>query len=202
VPGLTSGSLLNNPACACELLLRGADPNLTNLRGITPLVRAIVSTYEADTSLPELLLAHGAKLESDLLFTALGPRVRQGELMTRFLLAKGLDPNMTSVEWGTPLHRAVYSYKPNLVKLLLEAGADPTAQSAGTQFCGKTPLQAAETLRHSNERQAILSLLQSWQAHDSVCTSFSNSSCHTSLSQFITCVEASLRVMTMLIIHE
>ncbi|KAF4232233.1 hypothetical protein CNMCM6805_010069 [Aspergillus fumigatiaffinis] len=160
-------SLLNNPACACELLLRGADPNLTNLRGITPLVRAIVSTYEADTSLPELLLAHGAKLESDLLFTALGPRVRQGELMTRFLLAKGLDPNMTSVEWGTPLHRAVYSYKPNLVKLLLEAGADPTAQSAGTQFCGKTPLQAAETLRHSNERQAILSLLQSWQAHDS-----------------------------------
>jgi hypothetical protein len=52
------------------------------------------------------------------------------------------------------------------------------------------------------ERQAILSLLQSWQAHDSVCTSFSNSSCHTFLSQFITCVEASLHVMTMSIIHE
>ncbi|GFF29350.1 ankyrin repeat and KH domain-containing protein mask [Aspergillus udagawae] len=154
-------SLLHNPACARELLLRGADPNLTNPRGITPLVRAIVSTHEADTSLPELLLAYGAKLESDLLFTALGPRVRQGELMARFLLAKGLDPNTTSAEWGTPLHRAVYSYKPNLVKLLLEAGADPTARSAGTQFRGKTPLQAAETLHHSHERQAILSLLQS-----------------------------------------
>ncbi|PKX96892.1 ankyrin repeat domain-containing protein [Aspergillus novofumigatus IBT 16806] len=67
-------SLLHNPACARELLLQGADPNLTNSRGITPLIRAIVSTHEADISLPELLLAHGAKLESDLLFTALGPR--------------------------------------------------------------------------------------------------------------------------------
>ncbi|KAF7159490.1 hypothetical protein CNMCM5623_004828 [Aspergillus felis] len=154
-------SLITSPACARELLLRGADPNLTNPRGITPLVRAIAGTHEADTSLPELLLAHGAKLESDLLFTALRPRVRQGELMARFLLAKGLDPNTTSAEWGTPLHRAVHSCKPNLVKLLLEAGADPTARPACTQFRGKTPLQVAETLPHPNARQAILSLLQS-----------------------------------------
>ncbi|KAL6230355.1 ankyrin repeat-containing domain protein [Aspergillus navahoensis] len=120
-----------NPACAREMLSRGADPNLCGPRGIPPLARAIVSTHEPDTSLLELLIEHGAKLDSNLLFFAASPRVRQGELMTRFLLARGLDPNVTSTEWGTPLHCAIRAGKPNIVKLLLDAGANPMARSAG-----------------------------------------------------------------------
>ena len=52
----------------------------------------------------ELLLEYGAKLESDLLFIAAAPRMIYGELITKFLLDRGADPNVTSQEWGTPLH--------------------------------------------------------------------------------------------------
>ncbi|PKX95166.1 uncharacterized protein P174DRAFT_419124 [Aspergillus novofumigatus IBT 16806] len=59
-------SLLTDPACARELLSRGADPNHSDPGGgVPPLIRAIVGTREEDTSLPELLLAHEAKLDSD-----------------------------------------------------------------------------------------------------------------------------------------
>ncbi|KAE8372196.1 ankyrin [Aspergillus bertholletiae] len=152
-------AFLNNTACARELLSQGADPNRCGPRGISPLVRTIVGTCKGeDTSHVEVLLAYGAKLESDLLFAAGGPRVAQGELMTRFLLASGLNPNTTHAKWGTPLHLAIYSAKPNIVKLLLDAGADPTAVSVGTQFPGKNPSQAAETVRHPETRQTIFVL--------------------------------------------
>ncbi|RMJ20767.1 hypothetical protein PHISP_08363 [Aspergillus sp. HF37] len=139
---------LINPACARELLSRGADPNLCGPKGTPPLGRAIVSTREGDLSLLELYLAYGAMLEPRLLFYAVAPRVHQGELMTRFLLGKGLDPNVTSEEWGTPLHRAAYAAKPDIVKLLLDAGADPTAISVGRKYYGKSPAQVAERVRH------------------------------------------------------
>lgn len=139
---------------------RGTDPNRTGPRGIPVLVHAIVSHIAKDTSWVELLFAYGANLESEFLFKPLAPRVPQAELMTTFLLAKGLDLNSTHAKWGTPLHRAIYSARPNLVKLLLHAGADRTARSPGTQYHGKTPSEAAETVRNPNTRQAIPDLLQ------------------------------------------
>ncbi|KAB8238029.1 ankyrin repeat domain-containing protein [Aspergillus alliaceus] len=131
---------MSNPACARELISRGPDPN--------------------HTSLIELLLAHGAKLEPDLLFKAVAPRVPQGEFMTRYILARGLDPNTTSVKWRDPLHRAIHSARPNIVKLLLDAGADPTGQSAHPQYRGGSPLQIAKDIQLSELQQAILTLLQ------------------------------------------
>lgn len=151
-----------NPACAAVLLSAGADPNLCGPRGISPLARVIVSTREPDTSLLDLYLAHGANLESDLLFYAVAPRIQQGELMTRFLLDRGVDPNVTSNDWGAPLHRAVAGGKLNLVKMLLEAGADPTAISGGRKTGQKSPAQVAESVPHLQTREAILSLLQSY----------------------------------------
>ncbi|ESZ90868.1 hypothetical protein SBOR_8737 [Sclerotinia borealis F-4128] len=155
-------SYLVEPACARELLSRGADPNLCGPSGKSPLFRAIISSEEENTALFELLLEYGAKLEPELLFAAVAPRVRHQELKTKFLLAEGLDPNMTNAEWGTPLHLAVYAAKPNIVKLLLEAGTDPTTGVAGRRFPGKSPLQMEQTLghRHSELTETILSLLQ------------------------------------------
>jgi ankyrin repeat protein len=158
--------LLVDPACARALLSRGADPNICGPAGYSPLFYAIQSSKEESKpllELLELLLEHGAKLEPDLLFAAVTPRVRHHELMTRFLLAKGLDPSTTiNAEWGTPLHLAVYAAKPNLVKLLMDAGADPTSHVSGRRFPGKSPLQMAQTRgdRFPEVTQAMLTLLQ------------------------------------------
>jgi ankyrin repeat protein len=48
--------------------------------------------------------------------------------MTSLLLRKGLDPNIESAEWGTPLHCAVRTGKPDTVKALLDTGANPSAR--------------------------------------------------------------------------
>lgn len=68
-----SNSMLLSPSCAAVLLSAGADPTIYGLRGIPPLARSMVSISEQDTSLLELYLAHGAKLEPSLLFDAVAP---------------------------------------------------------------------------------------------------------------------------------
>lgn len=154
--------MFHNPLSAREMLSRGADPNLCGPRGLSPFARAIVSIKEEETSLLELYLEYGARLESELLFFAAAPRVTHGDIKTRFLLDKGLDPNVTSAEWGSPLHRAVYHAKPKIVKLLLDAGADPIAISTGTKTYNQTPAQvAAERVQHPETRETIRSLLES-----------------------------------------
>lgn len=98
----------------------------------------------------ELLLEYGVKLESDFLFITAAPRRTHGELMTKFLLDRDANPNVTSQEWGTPLHLAVYAKKLNIVKLLLHAGTDSTAHSVGTNYFGLTP---AEIVQHPLHQQ-------------------------------------------------
>ncbi|KAJ5121067.1 uncharacterized protein N7515_009028 [Penicillium bovifimosum] len=155
-----------NPSAAAVLLSAGADPNLPGPRGIPPLGGVILSTQEPDTtSILELYLEHGAKLESNLLFYSLAPRVQQRELKTRFLLDKGVDPNATSDEWGTPLHLAARLGNVEIVKMLLEAGADPTVLSVGKKIgtkTKKTPAQVAEYARDPQAREAILSLFRGY----------------------------------------
>ncbi|GAB1192907.1 hypothetical protein APSETT444_002106 [Aspergillus pseudonomiae] len=159
--GIPILALIMDPACAQELLSRGADPNRSDSQGVTPLTLAINSTREEDTSLIDLLLASGAKLEPDLLFVATAPRVPQGEFMTRFLLAKGLNPNTMSVKYGNPIHRAIHSARPNIVKVLLDAGADSTGQSAHPQYRGGSPLQIAKCIRSPELQKTMLALLRS-----------------------------------------
>ncbi|KAJ5293541.1 beta-lactamase-like protein [Penicillium atrosanguineum] len=157
-------SSMLDPTCARELLSRGADPNRVGVRGVSHLTGAIVASE--DTSLVELLLEYGAKLEQDLLFDALRPRGRQPQLMTSFLLDKGLDPNQFNADWGTPLHFAVRTGKPNIVKLLLDAGADPTARSAGKRYHGEPPSAAAQHQQNPEIKEQLLDLLRSKQLQD------------------------------------
>lgn len=167
---MADNSFLKDPASARELLSRGANPNLCGPNGRSALVSAIDGSIEENTILPELLLEYGAKLEPSLLFVAVGPSARYGELMTKYLLAKGLNPNTASPEFGTPLHYAVYARKLHIVKLLLEAGADVTSQAAATtKYPGSTPLQIchksllwSQARGHPKNQEAILRLLQFW----------------------------------------
>jgi hypothetical protein len=120
----------------------------------------IKSVKEKDASLIELYLEYGARLSSDLLFYAAAPRVPQGEFMTNYLLSKGLDPNVTSEEWGTPLHCAARAARPAIVKLLLDAGADATVPSTGRKTIRRTPAEVAERVRHQGTRETLLGLLR------------------------------------------
>jgi ankyrin repeat protein len=156
---------MNDPECARELLSRGADPNRLGPRGISALGNAIISLGEEDMTLPELLLEYGAKLESDLFFYALGRRVALPQFKTSFLLGKGLDPNISHATWGTLLHYAIRNHQTGAIKVL-DAGADRTVRSEGTQNYGETPLEMAEEVRNPNIRSAIISLLQSGQERD------------------------------------
>lgn len=157
------------PSSARELLSRGADPNLTGPSGVSPLVSAIVSTEDPDTAIDrvEQVVGAGAHLTPDLLFAAARPRVRQGPLLTSWLLRKGLDPNAESAEWGTPLHLAVRSGKRDTIRALLDAGANPTAFSTSRRIKNKTPLQVAEAIPHLELREEITDLLRSYGAAES-----------------------------------
>lgn len=102
--------------------------------------------------------------------SAVRPRVPQSEVMTRFLLDRGLNPNVASDdEWGTPLHCAAANGKVNLVKMLLEAGADPTViPSSSTKFGRVTPARAAKNrVRHQESLEEILHLLESYSCQES-----------------------------------
>ncbi|KAH6710734.1 ankyrin repeat-containing domain protein [Leptodontidium sp. MPI-SDFR-AT-0119] len=161
-------SFISDPACAREFLSRGTDPNATGSRGETALYCALESS---NVEMAELLVEYGARLEPNFLFTTIrlrwrGPDTGIRELMTKFLLDKGVDPNQaTSAEWGTPLHLAVFYANADIVKMLLDAGADRTKLSTGRRYHGLTPEQLILTRNGEgplwDKWHAVISLLQS-----------------------------------------
>ncbi|KAF7184439.1 hypothetical protein CNMCM7691_005259 [Aspergillus felis] len=123
-----------NAACARELLERGVDPSRCGPTKTKPLASALSKAYEDNGALFDLLVEYGAKVESSLLFSAICWSRSNTAFKTRFLLAKGLDPNTTSADWGTPLHCAVRFAMEDVVQILLDAGADPAARPGCKQF--------------------------------------------------------------------
>ncbi|CZT43391.1 uncharacterized protein RSE6_03423 [Rhynchosporium secalis] len=118
----TGGELLliyiNDPECAREFLSRGADPNAIGPRGKTALLSALES---ANVDVAEVLLEYGARPEPNFLFSTMLLRWPLSEI------------------WGTPLHLAVFQANADIVKMLLDAGADRTAISVGDRNPGLTP---------------------------------------------------------------
>ena len=146
--------------CARELLSRGADPNIIGSTGCNALVAAIATVKSDILEYLELLIEYGAQLEPQLLFSAVAPRVPRGEVVTHFLLSRGMDPNTASAKWGTPLYHAVRTGNPGLVKALLDAGADPLARATGTMIGSQTPLERAKRIMSDEGRSRVIELLQ------------------------------------------
>ncbi|KAJ5293898.1 hypothetical protein N7508_008719 [Penicillium antarcticum] len=139
---LTSrNSILRNPAFARGFLLRGAYLDWCSPRARfpfatreSPLARALKSVNEEDLSMVMLLLAYSANLESPLLFRVIARRIL-----------------------GTRLHHAIEFSLTNIIKALLDAGADRTARPAGTLYHNESPLQLAERSQHP-AKQATLDI--------------------------------------------
>jgi ankyrin repeat protein len=78
------------------LLSAGANPNVTDLSGATPIARCIAAGHDSEIALSVI----------------------------KPLLEAGADPNITGVRWS-PLHDAVEQGQVDIVRCLLEHGADP-----------------------------------------------------------------------------
>lgn len=114
--------------------MRGADSNRRGPKKVAPLASALEIACEDDTSLFDLLVEYGAKIEPSLFFDVIRPRVVDGQFKTKFLLSKDLDPTTTSPEWATPLHCAAYFAKEEVVKILLDTGADSSETRANRRW--------------------------------------------------------------------
>ncbi len=112
------------------LISNGADVNIPDSEGITPLAEAI-ALDSGDTF--ELLVAKGAKTDvkdtngfSPLHIAAIYGR----SFLMRRLLELGADANARDLSGRTPLHRAVMLDGREIVKTLVEAKADTTAKDS------------------------------------------------------------------------
>src|SRR3954449_6345736 len=112
---------------ARELLKAGADPDVPDEDGRTPLVSAVLG---GSIGLAGLLLEAGADVnaQDSRGFTALHfAAEEQLPEMARLLLAKGANPNARDADGVTPLGRAVFSEREHrdVIQTLVKAGANP-----------------------------------------------------------------------------
>jgi len=139
----------NNRLAWVDLLLDlGADPNLQDVAGKTAL-RSVVARHERSSRVT-LLRAMGRKKDMTN--------------MVRLLLIGGADPNVNSETKSTVLGEAAASGDADMVRILLEAGAEVDE----TDQFGTTPLMIAAQLLEKREASAVAQVLIDHRADPSI----------------------------------
>ena len=142
--GLSEAAFVCDFVRVRELLHRGADVNVRDEDGRTPLFSAVLG---GSVGLVGLLLESGAQINARDKegWTALHFAAQEHEPeIARLLVARGADVNARDEDGASVLWRAVFSAagRPEIVQFLLQNGAkDDLANKAG-----ETPRQLAERL--------------------------------------------------------
>jgi ankyrin repeat protein len=115
-----------NLQIATLLLEAGADVNaVEGFMGLAPLH---ISSLGPMSKMKELLIAHGANvnLQANDGSTPLIQAITVADNVTtvQWLLDNGADPNLTDRHGMNALHNAAMSRRPNVARLLIEAGVD------------------------------------------------------------------------------
>jgi ankyrin repeat protein len=143
-----------------ELLLRSGvtDISSRDTEGWTPVLHAVVHAKHNDLGMVELLLRHGADLETGTthLASPLVAAVIMRETETaKLLLQQGANVNTRGSNEGrdTPLYAAAMYGSLDMANFLLENGADVNLAARG----GWTPLQIATSKGHFDMVELLLS---------------------------------------------
>lgn len=150
---------------AKKIIKAGADVNLFNPDGISPLHAAVI---QKKFEIAKLLLDNGANPDiqdsggdTPLMLAVVNEQTDFADLLAR----KGADVNhMRSSGWA-PIHNAVYWNNTEIARILLKNGAHANELSARTfrTFpAGTTPLQIAA----ANNNKAMIDLLRKYGAKD------------------------------------
>jgi ankyrin repeat protein len=133
-----------NVEVADFLLAHGADPNIPNRNGLTPLEQASSRGKDTGLSLAKLLLAHGAQPNptnaTEFKIPPLEWAVTSDNLeLVNLLLDHGASVKSANTNGNTPLHTAASRGDLEIAETLLKHGADANAAITG----GTTPLHEA-----------------------------------------------------------
>jgi len=142
-----------------EFLAQGADVNVRNDYGATPLIEASLRGYR---SMVRTLLEHGADVgTADTVFgaTALNFAALTGQAeVVELLLKWGADVNAKDYDGRTALFEAALGGHTDVVAVLLEKGADIHVRDIG----GRTALTEANVWQEAE----VVKLLTERGAHD------------------------------------
>lgn len=151
---LAKAATRGNIAEVKELLDKGANPNVFDALGRTPLHMAVFYNHPKTTA---LLIARGADVNAKdrIGMTPLHAAVLVGSTQeVDLLLANKAEIDAVANSGLTPLHLAAATGRPQLVKLLIQRGANPLSKDV----TGATPLFFAVR----NKDQNSISLLQQY----------------------------------------
>lgn len=120
----------NNHSAIALLGQVGADCNQLNEQGLTPLLAAVENEWCFRAECGQALIQNGANVKATNKNNALALHyailnMPDKEELVKNLIDAGSPVNHFTVKGITPLYLAVKRNKPNLVEILLTAGADP-----------------------------------------------------------------------------